>query len=108
LFKYFDYLSVKEVKIYCKFPNNDVGKVVLIDLPGLGDTNFADEEIIKILENNKIGFKIIKNPVDFIVKELLNNKINITRLDMLLQEAINKGEKVNKAPICPKKAPNRV
>jgi hypothetical protein len=40
---YFSYLAVKEVKIFCPFPQKEVGKIALIDLPGLGDTGIGDE-----------------------------------------------------------------
>lgn len=43
---YFNYLAVKEVKIVCQFPNDDVGQIALVDLPGLGDTGIGDEERI--------------------------------------------------------------
>ena len=42
----FDHLPVREVKIHCKFPNQDVGKVALVDIPGLGDTRLGDEQLI--------------------------------------------------------------
>jgi len=41
---YFNYLAVKEVKIFCKFPQEDVGKIALVDLPGLGDTGIGDDK----------------------------------------------------------------
>jgi len=41
---FFNYLAVKEVKITCKFPNVDIGKIALVDMPGLGDTGLGDEE----------------------------------------------------------------
>ncbi|AUT02078.1 hypothetical protein CLI64_17745 [Nostoc sp. CENA543] len=41
---YFNYVAVKDVKIVCKFPNDDVGQIALVDLPGLGDTGIGDEE----------------------------------------------------------------
>ncbi len=41
---YDNYLAVKEVKITCNFPNTEVGKIALVDLPGLGDTGIGDEE----------------------------------------------------------------
>lgn len=45
-----NYLAVKEVKINCKFPNADVGKIALVDMPGLGDTGLGDEDrLIKAL-----------------------------------------------------------
>jgi hypothetical protein len=40
----FNYLAVKEVKITCTFPNVDIGKIALVDMPGLGDTGLGDEE----------------------------------------------------------------
>lgn len=40
----FNYLAVKEVKITCTFPNAEVGKIALVDMPGLGDTGLGDEE----------------------------------------------------------------
>ena len=39
----FNYLAVKEVKITCTFPNTNVGKIALVDMPGLGDTGLGDE-----------------------------------------------------------------
>jgi hypothetical protein len=50
---YFNYLSVREVKIVCKYPSSGAGKIALIDMPGLGDTGIGDEErLIKILGEN--------------------------------------------------------
>ncbi|MGG6239696.1 hypothetical protein ACQ4N7_13805 [Nodosilinea sp. AN01ver1] len=47
---YFNYLAVKEVKITCNFPNEDVGQVALVDMPGLGDTGIGDtERLVKTL-----------------------------------------------------------
>lgn len=41
---YSNYRAVKEVKIYCSFPNEDIGKIALVDMPGLGDTGAGDSE----------------------------------------------------------------
>ncbi len=47
---YFNYLAVREAKVFCTFPNSDVGQIALIDMPGLGDTGLGDEErLIKTL-----------------------------------------------------------
>ncbi|WP_413160044.1 Swt1 family HEPN domain-containing protein [Capilliphycus salinus ALCB114379] len=43
----FNYLAVQEVKIFCQFPCEDVGKISLIDLPGLGDTVLGDTERLR-------------------------------------------------------------
>ncbi len=42
----FNHLAVREVKIFCPFGNTDVGKVALVDIPGLGDSKLGDEEIM--------------------------------------------------------------
>ncbi|MBV9691056.1 MAG: hypothetical protein JO202_15265 [Ktedonobacteraceae bacterium] len=45
-----NYLAVRDVKIYTKFPYEDVGQIALLDMPGLGDTGLGDEErLIKAL-----------------------------------------------------------
>lgn len=41
---YYNYLAVKEVKIFCSFPNKEVGQLALVDMPGLGDTGIGDSE----------------------------------------------------------------
>jgi len=40
---FFNYLAVREVKIFCPFPNQEVQKIALVDMPGLGDTGIGDE-----------------------------------------------------------------
>ncbi|MDJ0618610.1 MAG: dynamin family protein [Calothrix sp. MO_192.B10] len=42
--KIVNYLAVKEVEVSCPFPAEDIGKIMLIDLPGLGDTNLIDAD----------------------------------------------------------------
>ncbi|MDF0556188.1 hypothetical protein [Kamptonema sp. UHCC 0994] len=47
---FFNYLAVKQVTIFCPFPNPDTGKIALVDMPGLGDTGVgAEEQLIKTL-----------------------------------------------------------
>jgi hypothetical protein len=41
---YFNYLAVREVNIFCSFPNVDIGQIALVDMPGLGDTGIGDED----------------------------------------------------------------
>ena len=46
----YSYLAVKKVDIFCSFPNQDIGKIALVDMPGLGDTGIGDvERLIKTL-----------------------------------------------------------
>ncbi|MEW6497730.1 MAG: dynamin family protein [Cyanobacteriota bacterium] len=42
----FKSLAVREVKIYCPFPNPEVGQIALVDIPGLGDLRVGDEELM--------------------------------------------------------------
>lgn len=55
---YFNYLAVREVKITCSFPNLEVDKIALVDMPGLGDTGFGDEERL---------IKAVSQDIDFIL-----------------------------------------
>jgi GTPase Era involved in 16S rRNA processing len=42
----FKSLAVQEVKIYCLFPNSEVGQIALVDIPGLGDLKVGDEKLM--------------------------------------------------------------
>ena len=42
--EYCAYLAVKQVDIFCSFPNQDIGKISLVDMPGLGDTGIGDAD----------------------------------------------------------------
>jgi hypothetical protein len=42
----FKHLAVREVKFSRPFANPDVGKIALVDIPGLGDSKLGDEEIM--------------------------------------------------------------
>ena len=42
----FKHLAVREVNISCPFQNPDVGKIALVDIPGLGDSKLGDKEIM--------------------------------------------------------------
>ncbi|MBM0744101.1 hypothetical protein JOY44_21190 [Phormidium sp. CLA17] len=42
----FNHLAVREVNIFCPFKNSDVGKIALVDIPGLGDSKLGDETIM--------------------------------------------------------------
>jgi energy-coupling factor transporter ATP-binding protein EcfA2 len=39
-----NYMAVREVRISCPFPTPDVGRIALIDMPGLGDTGVGDQD----------------------------------------------------------------
>lgn len=42
----FKHLAVREVKIFCPFKTDDVGKIALVDVPGLGDSKLGDEDLM--------------------------------------------------------------
>ena len=49
---FFKHMAVSNVEIFCAFPNSDVGKLRLIDLPGLGDTRKGDtEQLVRALSD---------------------------------------------------------
>ena len=51
-----NYIAVREVEISCRFPQENVGKISLIDLPGLGDLNYIDEERLTKTLNQEVDF----------------------------------------------------
>jgi hypothetical protein len=69
----YNYLAVREVKIICSFPNVDIGKIALVDMPGLGDTGIGDEErMIKTLGQDidlVLFVRMPKSTGDFWAKE---------------------------------------
>lgn len=42
----FNHLTVRQVEIFCPFKNSEVGKIALVDVPGLGDTRLGDENLM--------------------------------------------------------------
>jgi uncharacterized protein YbcI len=62
----FSHLGVKEVNIYCKFPNVSMNKLGLIDLPGIGDTPLENARLILETLGGEIDIVIfIKRPDPF-------------------------------------------
>lgn len=60
---FFNYLAVREVKITCKFPNEAVGQIALVDMPGLGDTGIGDEErLVKTLGQDVDAVLFVRMP----------------------------------------------
>lgn len=59
----FNYLAVREAKIYCSFPFEDVEKVALLDMPGLGDTGLGDEaRLLKALSEDVDAVLFVRSP----------------------------------------------
>lgn len=42
--EYYNYLAVKEVKIFTPFPHTDTSQITLIDMPGLGEVTIGDDK----------------------------------------------------------------
>jgi len=60
---FFNYLAVREVKIFCNFPNTDVGQIALVDMPGLGDTGVGDaERLVKTLGQEVDAVLFVRMP----------------------------------------------
>ncbi|GAA6616585.1 hypothetical protein [Scytonema sp. NUACC26] len=60
---FFNYLAVREAKIVCKFPNTDVGQIVFVDIPGIGNTGICDElSLIKKLVQDVDAILFVRMP----------------------------------------------
>lgn len=89
---YFHYLAVKKVDIYCSFPNQDIGQIALVDMPGLGDTGIGDaERMIKTLGQDidmVLFVRMPKSTGDFWAKEDVDlyDLANSTLTDLSIDE----------------------
>lgn len=62
--KTYNYLAVKEVHIFKEFTYAEVGKIVLVDTIGLGDTALGiKEKMLKTLRNNSDAAFMVRLPV---------------------------------------------
>jgi len=60
---FFSHLAVRKVEIFCSFVNTEVGKIALVDMPGLGDTRLGDtERMIKALGQDVDFILFIRRP----------------------------------------------
>lgn len=58
---YYAYLGVKEVSIYTEFPTKDVGRVMLVDTIGLGDTSLnLEEKMLDTLVNDSDAAIVVR------------------------------------------------
>lgn len=64
--KYFTYLGVKLANIICKFPEEDAGKIVLVDTIGIGATSLGTEDkMLKTVENDSDAIVFMFRPDAF-------------------------------------------
>ncbi|MGL4497627.1 MAG: dynamin family protein, partial [Planktothrix sp.] len=79
-------LAVKQVKIACPFPVEEIGAIALVDVPGLGDFKLGDESLV---------IEALAQEVDFILfirkpsKDRANFEQNDTQLYALANKALN-------------------
>jgi hypothetical protein len=78
---YSNYLAVKEVFIYCDFPNPDVGQISVIDMPGLGDTGIGDKE--RMIET-------LGESVDFVLFVKKPSNVSWNEIDVDLYDTASK------------------
>ena len=58
-----EYIATKELRIYCQFPyHQEVGKIGVVDLPGLGDTLFDTELLIETIKGDIDFILFIRRP----------------------------------------------
>lgn len=59
----FKHFAVDQVEIVCPFPYHDLGKLTLVDMPGIGDVSLVDEEDrIKKLMNRADFLLFVRKP----------------------------------------------
>jgi len=81
---YSNYLVVKSLEIYAKFPQSHLGKISLIDLPGMGDTKLGDDT--RILNEVKDNIDLV-----FFVKKPSSRGDSITEADVRLYDIVRDG-----------------
>ena len=75
--KYFTYLGVKLANIICRFPEEDAGKIVLVDTIGIGATSLGTEDkMLDTVENDSDAIVFMFRP-DAFRPRLSNDEINI-------------------------------
>ncbi len=56
-------LAVRQVEIFCTFSNRHVGKIALVDIPGLGDFRLGDEKLLlQTMEQDVDAVLFIRKP----------------------------------------------
>ncbi len=80
----YTYLAVRDVKIICEFPHQDVGQIAMIDMPGLGDTGLGDQERM---------LNVLSQDVDFVffVRMPKNMGDHIADYDVALYDLARRG-----------------
>ncbi len=79
----YECLAVKHVKISCSFPQDEVGAIALVDVPGLGDFRLGDESLV---------IEALGQEVDFILfmRKPSKDRANFEQSDTQLYDLANK------------------
>ena len=95
----YDYLSVKEVKIYTEFVYSNAGKIMLVDTIGLGDTSIGlREKLIETMIDDSDAAILLRRPDhhgdgiredDNELYDLINSKMGGRALDKWLFYILN-------------------
>lgn len=106
----YNYLAVKEVKIYTRFHNPEVGKVVLVDTIGLGDTALGIEKrMLQTLRNNSDSAFMIRLPnstgdsweeKDNDLYDLIEGEMGAAMMDKWLYLSLNTSDNLGNATAC--------
>ena len=96
---YANYLAVREVQIFCSFPDENVGKIAVVDMPGLGDTGIGDEDrLVKTLGQDIDFILFVRMPkqtgdywadVDVKLYDIANRALQGTSLETWSFQIIN-------------------
>ena len=78
--KYYKYLGVKLANIYCRFPHEDAGRIVLVDTIGIGATSLGTEEKMKEAVANDSDAILFMFRPDSLRPRISDNEIDIVRM----------------------------
>ncbi|RRB07727.1 hypothetical protein [Larkinella rosea] len=60
---FYNYLAVREARVVCTFPHDNVGDLAFVDIPGLGDTGIVAENWLGNTLNNDVDIILfVKKP----------------------------------------------
>ena len=103
----YNYLAVKEARIFTEFTYAEAGKIVLVDTIGLGDTSLGiEEKMLKTLRDNSDASFLVRLPAntgdhwaneDNELYDLIESAIGKEMLDKWLYLVLNTSDFLNNA-----------
>jgi ABC-type transporter Mla subunit MlaD len=76
----YKHLAVKEAKIYCEFGLDDIGKIALIDMPGLGENKLGNEKTLLTILGRDADIVIIIRMPNPLADDWFQNDTNLYRI----------------------------